>query len=452
VAPPRVDPKVRALKDKADQAYTQRKWDKALKCYQEALERMPYDGRIGQRIGELYSRLNQEEEAVAEYKRAAHCYAQQGFWAKAIAVEKLILEIRPNDYEIKKELADMYSAKGKTSSSSLRAKEEPKEVEAISLSDDSKELPASARMSDEVMGATVDLNEKEPILLEEALGTPVAPSTKIPFLSELASDELAAVLERLAVRRCPKDGFVFEEGDVGSSMFIISEGIAEVSVKDRDGTRLVLAHLRGGEFFGEFSLLTGCDRQASVAAKGDLELLEITMRDFDTIANRHPRIWSILEDYLRKRMVDLVLSKSSEFRSLQREDRERLAEHLTLRRVSMDEVVMEEQTPGEDMFFVKTGTLVVTVKRGKDRVVIGELGPGDYFGEVAMLTGKPRTATVSSKSDCELFCLSRKAAAEVLRENRETLELIRQKMESRASEAGEAFRSYQESRSTFALT
>jgi CRP-like cAMP-binding protein len=112
----------------------------------------------------------------------------------------------------------------------------------------------------------------------------------------------------------------------------------------------------------------------------------------------------------------------------------------------MDQVVMAEGTEGDEMFFVKSGSLVVTATEGKDRVLIGELGPGEYFGEIAMLTGKPRTATVRARTDGELFCLKRKDAAPVLRPNRELLALLKTKIEERVHDKSAALESYRESR------
>jgi CRP-like cAMP-binding protein len=62
-------------------------------------------------------------------------------------------------------------------------------------------------------------------------------------------------------------------------------------------------------------------------------------------------------------------------------------------------VVQEGKMSGVGFFIISQGTAIVTV--GEKQVA--QLGPGDYFGEVAMITGQERTATVTAESS--LRCL-----------------------------------------------
>ncbi len=465
------DTKARKLKIKADEAYSQRKWEKALELYRELDQIAVGDVRVAQRIGDLCKRLNRKGEAIAQYSKAVKRYAEQGFWAKAIAMQKLILELDPNDQSVQKQLAQMYSAQNQKDQTTQPGISPASEIESIPLSSMGESNPAwkentnyaliggtvsipGAAPRKEVgrQGEIISLPREDEVSTEvDILGTPLSSQNSVPLFSEMNADELFAVLERLAVRRFPKEALICEEGDVGKSMYIISEGVVEVSTKNQDGSRLGLATLRGGDFFGEYSLMTGCERNASVQAKTDVELLEMASRDLDVICAMHPRVWTVLEDYLRKRVVDTIMTKSPVFRVLSKRERDELTGFLIVRKFKVDEIVMEERTEGEEMYFVKSGKLVVMARQGSDRVVVGELWPGDYFGEVAMLTGKLRTATVRTKTDCELFCLTRKDAAIVLKNNREVLLALKSKIEERAKETVEALESYKEAKTTLAL-
>ena len=71
---------------------------------------------------------------------------------------------------------------------------------------------------------------------------------------------------------------------------------------------------------------------------------------------------------------------------------------------------------GEDFYIVKHGRVVVSCpdESGKE-VILGTLGPGNFFGEISLLDGGPRTATVRTASDAELFILSRQDFLSFLR-------------------------------------
>ena len=63
---------------------------------------------------------------------------------------------------------------------------------------------------------------------------------------------------------------------------------------------------------------------------------------------------------------------------------------------------------GEDFYIVKHGKVVVSCpdESGKE-VVLGHLGPGHFFGEISLLDGGPRTATVRTSVDSSMLVLSR---------------------------------------------
>lgn len=65
------------------------------------------------------------------------------------------------------------------------------------------------------------------------------------------------------------------------------------------------------------------------------------------------------------------------------------------------EVVVREGEPGESMFIVMRGVVAVTV--GPDRREVAVIQAGGYFGEMSLLTGASRTATVVTRGDCTVL-------------------------------------------------
>ncbi len=83
------------------------------------------------------------------------------------------------------------------------------------------------------------------------------------------------------------------------------------------------------------------------------------------------------------------------------DDRElgQLAGGMQERRVAAGDSVVSQGAGGAGFFVVEQGEAEVTVN-GESRAT---LGPGDYFGEIALLTGSERTATVTAKTDLVLL-------------------------------------------------
>lgn len=87
------------------------------------------------------------------------------------------------------------------------------------------------------------------------------------------------------------------------------------------------------------------------------------------------------------------------FADLEQRDLQQLAQSLKERTFSPGNTIATEGEGGVGFFIIEDGRATVTVG-GQER---GSLGPGDHFGEIALIAGSDRTATV--KADTELRCL-----------------------------------------------
>ena len=115
------------------------------------------------------------------------------------------------------------------------------------------------------------------------------------------------------------------------------------------------------------------------------------------------------------------------FSELSDEDITSLA-HLTLRkRYPKDTVVFFENEEGDFFFTITEGRIKVTILGDDGReVILSVLGPGDFFGEMALLDNEPRSATAIAVEESELLSLHRNDFQSVLNDNRSiTSALIR---------------------------
>ena len=97
-----------------------------------------------------------------------------------------------------------------------------------------------------------------------------------------------------------------------------------------------------------------------------------------------------------------TLQKVPLFSGLERRDLERIADSFKERRYSAGDTIAGEGQGGAGFFVISEGTANVTVQ-GQER---GALGPGDYFGEIALIDEGARTATVTAETDMTCYAMT----------------------------------------------
>jgi CRP-like cAMP-binding protein len=94
-----------------------------------------------------------------------------------------------------------------------------------------------------------------------------------------------------------------------------------------------------------------------------------------------------------------MLQKVPLFAGLDKRELEEIAASMRERRVAAGDVVVKQGATGAGFFVIDEGEADVTVNDEP----VGTVGPGDYLGEIALLTGSDRTATVTARTDMLLY-------------------------------------------------
>jgi CRP/FNR family transcriptional regulator, cyclic AMP receptor protein len=96
------------------------------------------------------------------------------------------------------------------------------------------------------------------------------------------------------------------------------------------------------------------------------------------------------------------------FRGVGAPDLEALVGRLRERHLRKGQVLFREGEVGHEMFFVRRGTLVVSkTVSGQVEQVLARMGPGEFFGEMSLFDGAPRSASVQAEADALLLVLDR---------------------------------------------
>lgn len=130
---------------------------------------------------------------------------------------------------------------------------------------------------------------------------------------------------------------------------------------------------------------------------------------------------------------------SAFFSAFPKEALEDLLESTSLRSYQEGDIIVTEGEEGQSLFLLVSGEVKVFTRgeRG-EHLQLAELGAGDFFGEVSLLTGKPRTATITAKSVVNAIELTKSAVDGIATEHPGVREVLENFYESRAQATVEA--------------
>lgn len=336
------------------QSYQKGDWQSCITACKALQEKFPDNIGIALKLAEVYGKAGEKQMAVQTLKKVAETYADGGDFLKAIGVCKTILKLDPDNSDV--------------------------------------------------------VDRLESLCSRENSGKKAWTLPDIPLLSELSEEELIKVVNSLDSHHFSLGEIICREGDAGNSLYIIIKGTVKVFIEGVAGEKIEITQLTAGDFFGEVGLLTGSTRQASVMALDDTDLLEISREEIEKIEKEHPHVSEVLQGFYKKRVLDKIIALSPLFGRLNKSDRQEILDAFALESFKEGDVVIKEGEKGDSLYIIKSGHVEVSTVAGDGkRLVLGRLKEGDFFGEVALLTGKPRTATVTALTPVELMELSSKA-------------------------------------------
>ncbi len=126
------------------------------------------------------------------------------------------------------------------------------------------------------------------------------------LFAHFTENEIEQLSKIISVYPTPKDSVLIKQGESGESMFLVVEGLFQVSMVTEDDKKLELAMLSPGAYLGEMSLFTGEPRSASVVAVSDSVVCEIKKDDIhDILNNRNELVESISNTIAERTMMNI---------------------------------------------------------------------------------------------------------------------------------------------------
>ncbi|PHR16582.1 MAG: oxidoreductase [Sphingopyxis sp.] len=204
-----------------------------------------------------------------------------------------------------------------------------------------------------------------------------------------------------------RDEVIFEKNDPGSSLFAIAEGSVAVEINPDDPS--ITVPIEQGSIFGEVGLISGRRRGATIRAAEDVIVAEISRTAALKLQASVPAAKRRITQISTERQLLQMFGSG-----LTREDIAEVVETSEILNVRAGEAIIEEGGEGNDIYVIRVGSMVVEKQIGGKPVFLSYLPAGTYVGEMTLIAGGYRTATVKAAIKSEVIKIDGDAFKKVL--------------------------------------
>jgi len=273
----------------------------------------------------------------------------------------------------------------------------------------------------------------EPILEAKFAGLPGQKSvdewleflrSRITILNELSPLQMREFMLDSEAISYRTDDVVFERSAPGSSLFAIADGSVLVEVNPADPS--ITVPIGEGSIFGEVGLISGRRRGATIRADGDLIAVEISRTAALKLMASVPAAKREVTRISTERQLLQMFGSG-----LTPDDLREVTDSSEIMQVKAGTEIITEGDDGNDIFVIRSGSMVVEKMIGDKPVFLSYLPAGSYVGEMALIAGGQRTATVKAAIRSEVIKINGDAFKKVLDQKPDLLARARQDMASR---------------------
>ena len=218
------------------------------------------------------------------------------------------------------------------------------------------------------------------------------------------------------------------QGEPADAFYVLVSGRARVVKADQNGNEIVLATLKPGDSFGEAALSEGGTRTATVRCSTAVEALRLDRADFLQLAEETPELKHHVEMTARHRALHRFLYEFSNFGRLPVSALRSLVEKLTPVEVPKGGAIIRQGDPPGAMFILEKGRARAFHSNNGAQQNLAFYRDGDFFGELSILNGSPRAASVEAFSDCRLLALEPEAVRDLKRRYPEFGKLMEERL------------------------
>ncbi len=246
---------------------------------------------------------------------------------------------------------------------------------------------------------------------------------RVTILNELSMLQMREFMLDSEPRAYRAGDLVFQRNEPGASLFAVADGSLLVELDAKDPSRTV--PIARGSIVGEVGLISGRKRNATVRTAEGAIVIEIPRNAaLKLIATNSAAKREITRIATERMLLGMVGSASEE-------DLKDLLETAEIQEIRAGNAIINEGDEGYDVFIIRQGSMVIEKSIGGKPVFLSYLPAGAYVGEMALIDGGRRTATVRAAIKSEVIKLNGDSFRTLLAAKPDLLEKMKDEMAAR---------------------
>lgn len=224
--------------------------------------------------------------------------------------------------------------------------------------------------------------------------------SKSPLLRMLEPEQKEMIVKAFSGPLVKQPGEnVIKQGDIGDTFYLLESGSVDVYIKKGGADEMKVHSYKPGDSFGELAIMYNAPRAATCRVSQEATLWVLDRISFKVIV--------VAAAMQRRETYKTFLAQVPILASLTEMEILTLSDSLAEEKYAPGETICNQGDEGNYFYIIKDGNATCFQKdaAGKDRVV-AELSAGHYFGEIALMTSKPRQATVKASGSATLKVLA----------------------------------------------
>lgn len=221
---------------------------------------------------------------------------------------------------------------------------------------------------------------------------------------------------------------IVRQGEEAEAFYVLVSGRARAIKTQANGEEVALGTLRPGDSFGESALTEGGTRSASVRCSTSVDLLRLDREDFLQLLKEEPELQQHVEMMARHRSLHGFLYEFSNFGRLPAPALRGIIEKLAPVEFAKGNLIIRQGAEAGPMYILEKGRARAFAGTNGKETNLAFYREGDFFGELSILNGSPRAASVQAFTDCRALALEPDAVRDLKRHYPEFEKLLEERL------------------------